>query len=285
MFFELIILAGGIVGIFGGILGWELPLLRSSIAGLMIIYGLSCYPYPKEDRHKISLAIGCIVFVLSGIAAFLIASWWVLPIGVAAGFGVTLCIEIMADRSSTHEDIEVESWCHENGIKGFEAHYKNGEYHGTVTYWHENGQKFEEMHYKNGNFHGSKKAWYENGQQQIEEHFKNGDSIGTSISWYKNGKKEMETRYKKGDEHGIENCWYSNGQISKKSRYKNGRLISVTSWKPDGTRCSITRIVGGCGVVVHYKENGEKKKKIHYENGSHRKTTTYRQYGIALEDL
>ncbi len=70
MLFELIILAGGIIGILGGLLGWELPLLRGSIAGLMIIYGLACYPYPKEDRHKVSLAIGCIVFILSGFSAF-----------------------------------------------------------------------------------------------------------------------------------------------------------------------------------------------------------------------
>lgn len=90
--FELLIIVGGIVAAVGAVLGWEATLVRIGIALLLITYGLLSFPYPREDRHKLGLAVGCVLFALSGSLALILQSWWPLPAGVVAGYGVAYVI-------------------------------------------------------------------------------------------------------------------------------------------------------------------------------------------------
>jgi|GEM_PF-2270776 len=69
------------------------------------------------------------------------------------------------------------------------------------------------------------------------------------------------------DSEGVITPSYSNGQKRWEQDYQNGRLISASSWRPDGERCPITEIVDGSGVIVVYHENGRKAWETHYKNG------------------
>lgn len=65
-----------------------MSIVRILLAIAMIVFGLVSFPYPREDRHKVGLALGCISFVIGGVVAMLLASWWAVAAGIALGFGI-----------------------------------------------------------------------------------------------------------------------------------------------------------------------------------------------------
>ena len=77
-------------------------------------------------------------------------------------------------------------WYHENGQKGFEGTFKDGERIGKLTYWYENGQKYREGTYKDGVQYGLYTAWHENGQKGFEGTFKDGSLISVKC-WDEDG--------------------------------------------------------------------------------------------------
>jgi antitoxin component YwqK of YwqJK toxin-antitoxin module len=83
----------------------------------------------------------------------------------------------------------------------------------------------------------------------------------------KGGKKRSALNYKNGERDGIGTWWYENGQKRKESTYKEGKLMTSTSWKPNGEKCPITNILGGNGVNVDYGENGQKDFQSNYKDG------------------
>ncbi len=74
-------------------------------------------------------------------------------------------------------------WYHENGQKGFEGTFKDGERIGKLTYWYENGQKREEGTIKDGRPNGKVTSWHENGQKSGEGTWKDGEKDG-KWTWY-----------------------------------------------------------------------------------------------------
>jgi|TARA_B110000908_G_scaffold51979_1_gene63439 antitoxin component YwqK of YwqJK toxin-antitoxin module len=61
-----------------------------------------------------------------------------------------------------------------NGQKDSEKNYKDGVYHGVVTYWCENGQKGSEVNCKDGEPHGVRIEWDDNGKKISKVRFENG---------------------------------------------------------------------------------------------------------------
>ena len=53
------------------------------------------------------------------------------------------------------------------------------------------------------------------------------------------------------------------------SLYQNGRVISIVVWKPNGEKCSDTKLINGNGVWVRYKENGTESWRSNYRNGQY----------------
>ena len=94
--FEIIILVTGVIAFLSAILGWQIIPLWAA-AGLFIAYGLLSFPYPKEDRHKVGLAVGCCFFALSGVLAITWGSWWPLTGGVVLGYGSALLLSHRID--------------------------------------------------------------------------------------------------------------------------------------------------------------------------------------------
>ncbi len=86
--FEILVIFSGVFALLAAILGWQLIQLRIGAAILFILYGLSAFPFSKQDRHKFDLAMGCIFFILGGLSAIIFGIWWPLPVGVVLGFGI-----------------------------------------------------------------------------------------------------------------------------------------------------------------------------------------------------
>ena len=53
--------------------------------------------------------------------------------------------------------------------------------------------------------------------------------------------------------------------------FKDERLISSTSWKPDGQKCPETNVINGNGLVVLYNEDGTELSRSYYKNGKPKK--------------
>ena len=53
--------------------------------------------------------------------------------------------------------------------------------------------------------------------------------------------------------------------------FKDERLISSTSWKPDGQKCPETNVINGNGLLVLYNEDGTELSRSYYKNGKPKK--------------
>ncbi|OUV16418.1 MAG: hypothetical protein CBC46_03615 [Verrucomicrobiaceae bacterium TMED86] len=53
--------------------------------------------------------------------------------------------------------------------------------------------------------------------------------------------------------------------------FKDEKLISSTSWKPDGQKCPETNVINGNGLLVLYNEDGTELSRSYYKNGKPKK--------------
>ncbi len=88
----LLVVLFGVFSLIAGIISLELPLVSFVFAAYYIYFGLSSFPYPKEDRHKRGLAIGCIIFVLAGVLTVAFGSWWFITAGMIFGYSAAYLI-------------------------------------------------------------------------------------------------------------------------------------------------------------------------------------------------
>ena len=49
-----------------------------------------------------------------------------------------------------------------------------------------------------------------------------------------------------------------------------GKLVSASSWKPDGKPCPITKIVDGSGILTYWHENGKKEYECNFKESNAR---------------
>ena len=123
--------------------------------------------------------------------------------------------------------------------------YMNGKPHGLYVYWWKNGRKAEEKNFHAGISHGLWESWYSNGQKQLQQSVENGKLHGPASRWYQNGQKKDD------------------------SLYQNGRIISIVVWKPNGEKCTNTKLINGNGVWVRYNEDGIESWRSIYRNGQY----------------
>ena len=120
-------------------------------------------------------------------------------------------------------------------------YFKDGLLDGPIVSWRENGLMFYKGFYFKGKKHGLFESWSEENVKVLEQSFDNGNLDGLSIRWYKNGSKSSE-------------------QI-----FQNGKIITAIGWKPNGERCSSTRVVNGVGVLVLYDDFGTESKREEFD--------------------
>jgi hypothetical protein len=102
--FETLIIITGLFALLAGILEWQLAPLRTLAALFFILYGVSSFPYAKEDRYKIGLAVGCVAFSVSGLLAIFTRSWYPLAGGPLCAYGLAWLLgrrerEVLAARA------------------------------------------------------------------------------------------------------------------------------------------------------------------------------------------
>lgn len=76
-------------------------IIKIVIGIFLILYGMSSFPWPKEDRHKKYLALGCIFIVAGGLIGILANNWIVLVTGAVIGFGVVMLHNRIARNPQT----------------------------------------------------------------------------------------------------------------------------------------------------------------------------------------
>ena len=74
-------------------------------------------------------------------------------------------------------------------------------------------------------------------------------------------------RFEKGKKNGLLVSWYDNGRKALEDHYVNGRLRSSASWKPNGVKCPLTKVVNGDGIRIVYEMNGRKQCQGAYVGG------------------
>jgi len=191
--------------------------------------------------------------------------------------------------NNLHEGLATE-W-YENGQKKSEAYYKDDKEDGLLTNWYENGQKELEFYVKDGEPNGPVNSWYENGQKEVEGNSKDGETNGLTTTWYENGQIKTKINYKDGKLEGLATEWYENGQKKSQRNFKdhkldglctswysngnmqteiiwgNGIIISCSVWKPNGEKCTSTKIDNGDGVIFFYNDEGQEVGKNYFKNG------------------
>ena len=125
------------------------------------------------------------------------------------------------------------------------------------------------VEYKNGKPHGLNIYWWKNGKKAEKKNFHNGISHGLWESWYPSGRKQLEQSVENGKLHGPARRWYQNGQKKDHSLYQNGRIISIVVWKPNGEKCSDTKLINGNGLWVRYNNEGTESWRSNYKNGEY----------------
>jgi len=174
--------------------------------------------------------------------------------------------KIEANYKDDKQDGLATEW-YENGQKKAEGNFKGGKRNGLLTYWYENGQMQEQVNYLRGKPNGLVKLWKINGDLHAQYYAKHGKKHGDCIHFYPNGTKERVHNFENGTENGSSTSWYSNGNTQRESIWKNGKMISCSVWKPNGEKCTSTKIDNGDGVIVFYNDEGEEVGKNYFKNG------------------
>ncbi|MGB8226433.1 MAG: hypothetical protein WCE45_06175 [Sedimentisphaerales bacterium] len=65
-------------------------ILTILVGAFLLYFGLSSFPWPKKDRHKKHLALGCMFLAVSGFLGILFTSWIILVVGAVLGFGIVM---------------------------------------------------------------------------------------------------------------------------------------------------------------------------------------------------
>jgi len=162
-----------------------------------------------------------------------------------------------------------EMW-YENGQKGEEVPYVNGQRHGLRETWFGNGQKSEELEYVYGKMYGLYRSWYENGQKDVETTFVDGQRHGLYQSWHENGQKMDEIPYVNGQRHGLYQRWYRNGQKTEEIEYVYGKIHGLYRiWYENGQKWEECEYVNGekHRLYQRWDRDGNKLVEKTYVNG------------------
>lgn len=110
-----------------------------------------------------------------------------------------------------------------NGRKATCNHYKNGKYHGVLTWYRGNGRMIFQQQYKEGVIVGDETGWHANGKKSYAGQYdKNGKRTKTWTHWFETGKMQMRSNYRAGKNHGLSEWWHPNGQLQYQKHYVDG---------------------------------------------------------------
>jgi len=102
---------------------------------------------------------------------------------------------------------------------------------GKFEAFHKNGSKAIEGTYKDGSWHGPMTFHHENGQIAYKSVYDHGLESGVSIFWDEKGNKKWERNYSEGLKHGREIYWNSEGDIFLTIHFIEGTIVQIELFK------------------------------------------------------
>lgn len=135
--------------------------------------------------------------------------------------------------------------------------YRNGELHGTATWFHRNGNKREEFNYSKGVLEGPATRWYYNGNPESEDVYVQGKRNGTSRSWSEEGVLLKVENFLNDTLHGPYEQYYPKGSLMVEGRYVKGRYDG--NWRyynEAGMLAGEGNYVSGTGVLKAFEITG-----------------------------
>lgn len=180
---------------------------------------------------------------------------------------------------------------HNNGNKAAEGNYSDGKKMGLWKEWHDNGQASSEYNYEDGRIVGLANQWRRDGSLLEKGSYAKGlregewafyplnDQVGKGyyskgrkqngifFNWGLNGGKLSKERFKASCKDGNQSIWHKNGSKHHELSYAKGKLMSADSWKPNGSKCPVTKISKGNGTLVYYDDSGSEAKRNTFKKG------------------
>ena len=109
---------------------------------------------------------------------------------------------------------------------------------------------------KTGRKEGRWITWAENGTKILEAIWAEDRLEGTYLAWYNDGVHRVKGQTKDGEMDGRWQEFYPDGKIENTSVNRIGHLVSIQVWKPDGTFCTESLVIGGNGSFLRYDADG-----------------------------
>jgi hypothetical protein len=120
---------------------------------------------------------------------------------------------------------------HPNGVRAFEAHMKDGRYHGPYRQWTQTGIRIVEGVYLDGLSHGLWGYYFDNqGGPSVRRrgNFQKGRKVGRWETWHANGQKASEGEYDENNQQtGEWQVWKEDGTVDEalSGRYVKGNRV------------------------------------------------------------
>jgi antitoxin component YwqK of YwqJK toxin-antitoxin module len=138
--------------------------------------------------------------------------------------------------------------------KMFEVPYRNGQRHGTASWWYPSQVKMREVTFVNGLIHGRLREWDEQRKLIRDEEYIDGQRVIRNVTYYRPQQMETENYFLDGKlevdgeddwwraeparlvstgtrvQHGPVNFWYDNGLPKMKGSYSQGQRDGRFTW-------------------------------------------------------
>ena len=114
--------------------------------------------------------------------------------------------------SSSHPLSIVDREYHSNGELQYEAHYLNGELHGSLKSWNEFGVLLSMVEYRRGELHGKWLEYYPSGKLMHSVDYVSGQKSGRELWYHSNGKLQSESYHSIKDINPTIKRWDESGQ-------------------------------------------------------------------------
>ncbi|MDA1078161.1 MAG: hypothetical protein O2908_03845 [Verrucomicrobia bacterium] len=120
---------------------------------------------------------------------------------------------------------------------------------------------------KKGRKEGVWMEWFERSGKQADIYWTEDRMEGPFTVWHENGKLKVVGQTKDGEVDGSWAEYYSNGQLAYRSTNEMGHLVDIKVWRPDGSICKESKVIGGNGSFLRYFEDGSIEQKRVFEHG------------------
>ena len=118
---------------------------------------------------------------------------------------------------------------HENGTLELEAHYRAGQWHGTVAEYDGEGRPLSTGTYVDGTLEGMHTTFFPSGAKRAEKTYLRGKPNGAAATWFDGGPMESRGEFVDGRQEGEWTYWNADGSLNEEwtGLYRDGERVST----------------------------------------------------------